>query len=68
MNLRFDVSIGPKNEGNPLLVRMVLLLPHFTFRLIIRYFLVQFRYTGTIISSDAMFLGATKLFLLLGII
>lgn len=40
---------------------MVLLLPHFTFRLIIRFFLVRFRYTGTSISSAATVLEATLL-------
>ena len=39
---------------------MYLLLPHFTFtfKLIIRFFLMRFRYTGTIISSDATVLEA----------
>ena len=46
MNLQYDVSIGPKNEGDALLVKNNLsLLPYFNFKLIVRFFLVQFRDT-----------------------
>ena len=42
----------------PFWSKIALLLPHFTFRLIIRLFLVRFRYTGTIISSAVTVLEA----------
>ena len=58
MKLRYDISIGPKNEGNAILVKNRLIVAAFHLQTDIRFFLVRLRYTGTIISSAATVLEA----------
>ena len=58
MKLRYDISIGPKNEGNAILVKNRLIVAAFHLQTHIRFFLVRLRYTGTIISSAATVLEA----------